>query len=174
MAREAGNADSESDGGGRKSRDGEFHLQTVIKDQRQKTKDKPERSFNQGCAGLLRWGWMRPGHIQRAHALLADLVAGHVKVRPKAQRFRTVDNVRQGVMADVAQNRVKKARADVTGGFDHRRNPGGVAAGSNVLRLAEMSAEMLDDAAELLSGFNDKSRLQVGAVLVHQEIDFLL
>jgi hypothetical protein len=77
-------------------------------------------------------------------------------------------------MVDVPQNWMKKARADVTRGLDHRRNPRGVAAGSNMPRLAEMSAKMLDDAAEFRSGFNDKSRLQIGRVLVYQMIDFPL
>ena len=62
----------------------------------------------------MRCGFMRPGHIQGAYASSTDLVAGHVKVRPKAQSFRTVDNIRKSVTVDVPQNRMKKARADVT------------------------------------------------------------
>jgi hypothetical protein len=63
---------------------------------------------------------------------------------------------------------MEKARPDIARRLDHRRNPWSVAARSNILGLAKMSAEMPDDAAQFVGALDHKSRIQIELVFINQ------
>jgi len=86
--------------------------------------------------------------VQRAHASAADWVGCNIKVRSKLQRFGTIHDLVQGLIVNIPERRMEKARADLTRCFDHRGDPRRVAPGCDVLSLAKMGTEVEHDAAQ--------------------------
>ena len=83
-----------------------------------------------------------PLNVKRANASAANRIGSNVEVCPKLHSFGTIHDVVQGLAMDIAQRRMEKAGANVTGCFDHGRNPRSIAEWRDVLCQAKVSAEV--------------------------------
>ena len=72
----------------------------------------------------------------------------------------------------VADRFVEEAGADSAIGFDHGRDPGGIAAGRNGLRQAKRRPKVENDPAELLGTLGNESRPDFLAAFPDQRFDF--
>ena len=66
---------------------------------------------------------------------------------------------------------MEEAWAHVTGCFDNCRNPGSITTGGNVLGLPKMRAKMANNAPQFVWGLNDKSGVEIRAMLADQPPD---
>jgi hypothetical protein len=66
---------------------------------------------------------------------------------------------------------MKEAWAHFARCVNNGGNPRCIATRCDVRNLAKVSAEMMDDFAQLARAFNDKARVQLGATLAYQLFD---
>ena len=74
-----------------------------------------------------------------------DWVTSNIEVGPKLDRFGTIHNLMQWLIVDVSERRMEEARAHLARRLDHRGNPRCVTAWCDVLCLAEVSVEVMND-----------------------------
>ena len=75
---------------------------------------------------------------------------------------------------NIAQRRMEKAGADVTGRFDHSGNPRCIAAWSPGLRQTQVSAEVKHESPQFVRRFSYKPSIRIEAVLANQLLDLCL
>src|SRR5450755_3858315 len=61
---------------------------------------------------------------------------------------------------------MEKAGPDIARCFNHGRDPGRIAARSNILALSEVSTEVLHNAPQLFGAFNHEWRFAIGSLFV--------
>jgi len=66
--------------------------------------------------------------VQRAHAFSAYGILGHIQFPPKANGFVSIQDFIKWTIMNVAERLVKETRTNGSIGFNHGRNPWGVAA----------------------------------------------
>src|SRR5579872_1594068 len=108
MAGKAGNPSPEDNGGRRRSQDSRLHFQAI----------KTARL-------AIRLVWT--GQVQRANASAASLVGSNIEICAKVQRGWAVEDGIERLAVNISERGMEETRANVSAGFDHRRNPGRVA-----------------------------------------------
>jgi hypothetical protein len=109
--------------------------------------------------------------VQRADTTIANRIARDVEIPAEILRRLAVDDVFQGLLAQIADGPVEKARAHGTVGFHNGRNPRSVADRRFALSQAQLSAKMAGNAAQFFRRLADEARFPFSRRLVNQQLD---
>jgi hypothetical protein len=110
--------------------------------------------------------------VKRTDAPPANWIGLDIEVCPKAQCFRSIQDIGQALLADVSQRGVEEARPHFARCVNDSGNPRRIATRRYILDLSKMRPEMSDDFPQLTRAFNDKTRIYFGTPLLYQLVDF--